>query len=203
MARGSLRRIKRPCASFVEDAKKVWAANERFVVQEKSIRLLFDSLCPKHTNVAEVLVKVSVLNSFYHTNIYDTHAVAKHISSLAPGNRISAGDLAVVNDLARVRLGRKEWNFYSFASKYCSQHNPDDFPIFDSFVEKMLLHFRRMDRFAIFQKRDLREYPKFVDVIEQFRKFYGLEDFSLREVDRYLWFAGKQAFEPTVLKPSS
>lgn len=29
-------------------------------------------------------------------------------------------------------------NFYSFASKYCSHHNPLDYPIYDIYVDEVL-----------------------------------------------------------------
>ncbi len=172
----------------------MWAANERFTVQEDSIRLLFHKLCPKHNDIAEVLLKVTVLNDFYNTSIFNTHAVAKRIVELNPIDRIADGDTSLVNEVAAVSIGGKERKFYSFASKYCSQHNPDCFPIYDGLVVKMLSHFRSADGFDEFTREDLKDYTRFVRVIEAFKEFYGLGQFSLRWIDRYLWFAGRAAF---------
>jgi hypothetical protein len=85
-------------------------------------------------------------------------------------------------------------HFYSFATKYCCHHNEEAYPIFDSHVERMLVHFRDTDAFCKFRRSDLRDYPTFVKVMEAFRSFYQLERFSLRDVDIYLWLSGKQAF---------
>lgn len=186
--------IRHPSPALVEDAKRKWHENDRFVVQEKSIRLLFDKLCPLHNDLAEVLTKVTVLNAFYSTNVYYKLDVAKRIVKLNPSDRIAAGDTALVNELAAVLVDGKPYRYYSFASKYCSQHNPDAFPIYDDFVSQMLRHFGSVDGFAKFGAKDLKDYPRFVQVIRTFREFYGLGQYSLRWIDRYLWFDGRAAF---------
>ncbi|UTW70364.1 hypothetical protein KHA80_07545 [Anaerobacillus sp. HL2] len=45
-------------------------------------------------------------------------------------------------------IGEKKKNFYSFATKYCSHHNPLDYPIYDSYVDEVLRHFRNRDGFS-------------------------------------------------------
>lgn len=100
-----------------------------------------------------------------------------------------------MNDIALVKVNdHKNMNFYSFATKYCSHHFPNDYPIYDSFVEKMLMYFRDKDKFAKFKKNDLKNYEKYPDVLREFKKFYNLENFTLKEIDRYLWQVGKQHF---------
>ncbi len=136
--------IERPSAKGIEDAKQQWEKNERFVVQEESLQFLYRKCCPNHTERAEVLLKVTVLNAFYSTRILakDLLAVAERIVELNPGNRIAEGDTSLVNEMAGVSIAGKDWEFYSFASKYCNQHNPDKFPIYDGYVDEMLWHFR-------------------------------------------------------------
>ncbi|ODS39372.1 hypothetical protein BEH94_10640 [Candidatus Altiarchaeales archaeon WOR_SM1_SCG] len=69
----------------------------------------------------------------------------------------------------------KERNLYSFATKYCSHHKPEDYPIYDSFVEKLLLHFKREDTFYEFRKSDLKKYSAYKNILREFKKFYGLK----------------------------
>jgi hypothetical protein len=38
---------------------------------------------------------------------------------------------------------KREINFYSFATKYCSHHKPEMYPIYDSYVDKMLGYFKK------------------------------------------------------------
>ena len=97
-----------------------------------------------------------------------------------------------MEDIANVEELNKR--FYSFASKYCSHHNPDAFPIFDNYVSKVLIHFKKQDKFAKFTHEDLRDYIKFNEVLDEFAKFYNLKEFSRKDLDKYLWQLGKEYF---------
>lgn len=185
---------ERPTADQVQAYLNKWQTLTKYVQQENALNLLFQKLCPKNNDPVSVLLKVSALNDFYSTNIYDTHTVAAHILQLDCDDRIHAGDVSLVNEMAQITIGGKARNLVSFASKYCNHHLQEPFPIFDSYVQKMLWHFRRVDRFARFQKPELRDYPRFVELIRRFQTKYKLEKFSLREIDIYLWLAGKDAF---------
>ncbi len=183
-----------PSIDLVDAALHEWDASEKFTLQDSALDQLFHDLCPSNDDLEHVLLKVSALNDFYSTNIYNRYEVAKHIVALKVTDRLRVGDLTLVNDLARVTIGAKTINFYSFASKYCSHHNAEAFPIYDSYVDKMLRHFSREDGFAKFKVEELRQYERFVEVIYAFRKHYGLKQFSLKQIDMYLWLAGKAAF---------
>jgi hypothetical protein len=192
--RSLMREIPTPTKSIVDGYLSEWQRLENYQLQERSLRRLFHSYCPNNTEIDDILLKVSVLNDFYSTNIYDTYSVAKHVLRLDFDARVTNGDLELVNELAKVQFGSSTRNCYSFASKYCAHHNPDHYPIYDSYVDKMLSHLKRADNFATFKKADLREYPLFVAVIEEFQRFYHLRNFSLRELDIFLWLTGKEYF---------
>ncbi len=184
----------RPSDTIVRGYLSEWKHLEKYRLQEASLGLLFRDLCPRNEQIEHVLLKVCALNDFYSTNIFDTYSVAKHILDKNVDSRLSSGDLSLVNDIALVSIKSKTKNFYSFASKYCSHHLPNDFPIFDSFVEKVLLNHQRSDRFTEFKKPELRDYKRFIEIIRNFKTFYHLERFTLREIDIYLWLAGKEYF---------
>jgi hypothetical protein len=187
-------RIKPPTADSVNSCLATWNTLAKYKLQEECLNRLFQELCPRNDDVGSVLLKISALNDFYSTNIFDTHSVARHIVAIDASARILEGDPTLVNELALVSIGGKQRNFYSFASKYCNHHNPEPFPIYDRYVDKMLNHFRRVDRFAKFRSQDLKQYVDFVRLIRAFRNFYSLDQFSLRQIDIYLWIAGKEAF---------
>ena len=120
----------------------------------------------------DVLIKVCSLNDFYSTNIFHPFAVAKHIVDLDIDQRLSNRDLTLMNDLVVVKVNdRKTINIYSFATKYCSHHFPECYSIYDRFVEKMLMRFKRVDNFFKFKKDDLRHYPTYHTVLTQFSRF--------------------------------
>ena len=92
-----------------------------------------------------------------------SHAIFRQFDGVLGSDidqRLGNRDLALVNDIAEVKVnGQKTINFYSFATKYCSHHFPEDYPIYDSFVEKMLMPFKRVDKFYRCKKDDLKHYP--------------------------------------------
>lgn len=100
--------------------------------------------------------------------------------------QLKAGDVTLVSDIQRVVISNVERNFYSFATKYCSHHNPLDYPIYDSYVEKVLCHFRDRDKFTLFKTPDLKDYEKFKGTLIDFRSFYGLDQYNLKEIDKYM-----------------
>ena len=70
----------------------------------------------------------------------------------------------------------------------------NEYPIYDSYVEKVLKYFRKTDKFFNFKNADLKDYQKFKNIIIAFREYYGLEEFNLKEIDQYLWQLGKEYF---------
>lgn len=184
-----------PSPDQVDIYLKNWDSNEDFVLPESSLRKLFTQTYPHNVEVDDVLVKVCSLNKIYNTNIYSPLKVAKRIVELKIDQLLLNQDFTIVNKLAVVKVNDHQTrNNYSFATKYCSHHRPEDYPIYDSFVEKILMHFEKKDKFFEFKKKDLRDYSKFRKIILEFRKFYGLGAFTLKQIDKYLWQAGKKYF---------
>lgn len=187
--------IPKPSASEVKKYLKLWDSLENYTLQESSLNKLFSKTYPRNDNMDNVLIKVCALNDFYSTNIFSPFTVAKHIVSLKIDKNIAKNNLDVVNRIAKIRMnGNKNINFYSFASKYCSHHKPTIYPIYDSYVEKILMHFKKKDNFADFVREDLKTYTKFKEVLIKFAKVYNLKRFNLKQIDQYLWQLGKEYF---------
>lgn len=187
--------IPRPSENEVTKYLELWNTLENYKFQEEALDKLFFVTYPSNTLMEDVLVKVSTLNDFYSTNIFAAYKVAKHILSLDIDERLNNGDITLVNDIAKIEMDNGNIkNFYSFASKYCSHHKPLEFPIYDSFVDTLLKYFRDTDNFYEFKNEDLKEYVKFKNILIEFRRYYGLEQFNLKEIDKYLWLLGKEKF---------
>ena len=182
--------VPAPCQAEVEKYLNRWRAMEDYSSQEAALDKLFFKLAPQNTSIEDILLKVSTLNDFYSTNIFSVFPVAEHILSLDIDERMMQGDPALVDDIKGVN-GR---NHYSFATKYCSHHNPLEYPIYDSYVDKILRHFRNVDGFCDFATDDLKEYSKFKTVILMFREYYGLTQYNIKEIDQYLWQLGKEYY---------
>jgi len=164
-----------------------WEKLPNYTAQEKALNLLFHETYPLNCEMDHVLVKCSVLNDFYGTNIFGVYPIAKHIVDLQIDARLDSGDKTLVDDISRATPRRN----YSFATKYCSHHRPLSYPIYDSYVAEVLDCFRKQDNFLAFRKSDLSDYPTFFDAIKRFQAFYGLEAFNIKQIDQYLWQLGK------------
>ncbi|MCL4834549.1 MAG: hypothetical protein KJZ86_19065 [Caldilineaceae bacterium] len=163
------------------------------IAVDRALGKLF-RLFPTNTSLEDVLLKVVTLNSLYATGILATYRVAEHIQQLQIDPLLQSGDPQAVAQIAQVRIGNKIRNNYSFASKYCAWHNPRAYPIFDGFVEQMLWNYQRQDSFCQFRRQDLREYKKFRQAIDEFCHYYHLTKFGYKEIDKFLWLAGKEYF---------
>jgi hypothetical protein len=140
------------------------------------------------------LAKVCLLNDVYSTKIFAAFKVAQQIQSLRIDSRLEMSDPALVNDLAVVALPGGSRRFYSFASKFCSWHVPQDYPIYDSFVDQLLWAYQRRDGFSGFRHKDLQDYSTFKSILRDFRTAYGLGQVGLRKLDKFLWMYGKECF---------
>lgn len=187
--------IPKPTPTEIESYLELWDSLENYVLQESSLNKLFSKTYPLNTNIDDVLIKVCALNDFYSTNIFSPFIVAKHIVSLNIDDDLAKDNLEIVNKIGNVKMNsNKNINFYSFATKYCSHHKQTVYPIYDSYVEKILLFFYKTDHFYVFSRSDLRSYVKFRDILMKFREYYGLQQFNLKQIDKYLWQAGKKHF---------
>lgn len=174
--------------------------NGNYRNQENALNKLFHETYPKNNDINEILIKVATLNDFYSTHILNIFKVAEHIKNIENlDDRLQKGDEKLVKEIAKVGLkkkGGKKIIFYSFATKFCSHHNDKDFAIYDRYVEKILMHFKKLDDFSknFTKKEDLKEYSNFKSILFDFRVYYKLEDCNLKKLDRYLWQLGRKYF---------
>ena len=185
-----------PTAHLIRASVAAFDADPRTSAPDAALSLVFRSY-PKNTDLPAVLLKVATLNALYATNIYGLFDVAAHIVRARVDEALARGSHEVIETIACVEIGGRRRRNYSFATKYCSWHDPDAYPIFDKFVNNMLLAYKAECSFADFRESDLRKYPSFVDVLSQFREYYRLAGFSLRELDKFLWWQGREQLKVT------
>jgi hypothetical protein len=172
--------------------------DERYYPADQAIIKLFAAF-PDNKKLEDILIKISVINDLYSTNILGTFIMAKHIRKLNIDENLRGGDPDIVHKIAtghniRTKKNNREINFYSFATKYCNWHNRDSYAIYDSFVDKVLMAYKRKDNFSAFKKADLKDFKKFKRIIQVFIDFYGLTQHNLKEIDKFLWIYGKEKF---------
>lgn len=183
-----------PSPLEITEYEQKWNTLADYVNQENALNKLFFNLCPENKKMSDILIKCSSLNDFYSTNIFKVHNVAKHFLNQNIDEKLATGDLKLVMDLTNIMINGKRFFFYSFATKYCSHHRPNIYPIYDSYVNKLLKYFRNRDGFMVFKETDPKEYCSYYYIIQTFKFFYGLQAFTVKQIDKYLWQLGKEAF---------
>ena len=182
-----------------------WKTLEEYVVHENALHDLFSRRGEDYLSQNDLMIKCSVLNDFYGTNIYEVYHLVKHYSKISNLAQRLEEPPTEQNDLvkelryvpvprpANSKRKKDTIDYYSFASKFCSHHNPELFPIYDYYVDRVLREFRN-HKVMNFRNDDLLNYSKFVKNIKEFQKIYGLEKYSVKEIDMYLWQLGKECF---------
>ena len=165
---------------------------------------------PKNTDFNAVFLKVTALNATYSTQIravsdrtptiYD---VARHIVALKIDDELEIGSPEIVAKIADVRVDKNKHQYnFSFASKYCSWHRPDSYPIYDSRVDAYLWQLRNRETgkpggFRQFKRKELWYYPSFKQVVIDLRTHFHLdpEEFSFKAIDKFLYVEGGKLFQ--------
>lgn len=181
-----------------------WNAMADYVSQENALNSIFLGAGALGFSQSELMVKCATLNDFYSTYIFKVYYVVQHyLGATNLAGRLASGDTSLVDDLRKVPTPRSAnpIDFYSFATKFCSHHNPVAFPICDTLAINALYAFKKRDRFYNFTKHSLINYQNYVKVIDEFRKYYGLTNYSYKDIDKYLWLIGKELKNGTITLP--
>lgn len=183
----------RPTKQLVEQYLSDFRRSERYFLADQAITTLFNML-PANKSLDHVLLKVTVLNDLYGTNIYGTFDMARHICSLPVDAALRERSTNIVDQIANVTFSGKSRQVFSFATKYCSWHDQDNYPLYDFYVDKLLMAYRSKDKFAVFAKIDLRRYASYKIAVSSFRDHYDLNEYSFKQLDKFLWLYGKHLF---------
>lgn len=160
---------------------------------DRALSKLF-AIYPNNNQREDILLKVAALNSLYHTNVFAVDKMAKHIFGLLIDSKLENCSIDVVNEIAFLEIDGKTRRHYSFATKYCSWHKPEIYPIYDRYLEQLLWAYQKADRFASFERPELQNYATYKSVVENFRTHYGLSEFGFKRLDEFLWLYGKEYF---------
>lgn len=198
--------IPRPSCAEVDRYLKEWDTNPAYYEPDGVLKELFTQTHPYNTSIDDIILKAATLNTVYNTRITSIYPVAQCILSLNIDERLRKGDETLVNAIVSGFAEKDVWKHYSFATKYCSFHNPDAYPIYDSYVAKILWHYQQAENFSSFgkniQKLDSfvnnvlkKDYATFKRIIAEFRRHFGLEKYTTKELDQYLWQFGIAHFK--------
>jgi len=183
----------KPTPEFLEARIRAFDEDPETAPAERALTDLFHRY-PLNDAIEPILLKVAALNAFYATNVYAVLKVSRHIFDLRIDPYIAKGDLEIVNRIADFTIKGKRRRIFSFATKYCSWHFPERYPMFDSYVAQLLHAYSRLDHFSRVTWNDMRTYQRFVELVEEFRSHYRLLDFSFKQIDKFLWHYGLELY---------
>ena len=178
---------------------------ERFEADNRAVEHGLTELIqafPNNSDLGHVLVKVAAINGLYATAILGLFPVAELITGADIDPLLETGDPQAIEKIAKVSYADKtRWN-YSFATKYCSWHRPDMYPMFDSRVDFCLRSYQASDPFSKFKQEDLWNYEKFRTIIKAFQSHYGLGGLTFKQLDEFLYQLGNEYFSDRPDVPS-
>ena len=152
---------------------------------------------PKNIETGHVLLKVTVLNDLYSTqipryskSIPTVWEVIDHIVELKIDPALDLGSSDLVYNIARTEIRNKIHYNYSFATKYCNWHRPDFYPIYDSRVDEYLWHFMKQGYIGRFHRQELKIYKRLKEIVTEFRDCNGLGEFNFKQIDKFLFYEG-------------
>lgn len=183
-----------PSVAMVQKYISRFDNNQELTVVEDVLSELFGKY-PNNQKLRDILIKATTLNSLYNTNIFAIVKMAKHILNKNIDAKLREGSPELVDEIAHIEINGKIRNNYSFASKYCHWHQPEMYPIYDSYIDNLLWHYQKQDKFLLFKQVELRQYPRYKKIIEIFKIHYGLSQFRSKELDKFLWGYGKELVE--------
>jgi hypothetical protein len=185
-----------PTVETIEAECREFDAEPYTKLSEEALGCLREAF-PRNAQVSHVLLKVIALNRLYSTRVNDVDIwpLANHIAGLGIDDLIERGDPSAV---WRVYSCENLRMYYSFATKFCSWHNPRRYPIYDRNADECLWAYKKHDGFADFRRQDLGYYEKLITIVDAFRKHYSLDRFSFKEIDKFLWRTGAKILERTV-----
>jgi hypothetical protein len=185
-------KVYEPTADRVKADREIFDADP---FPDEALKVLFTQY-PRNDNYSHILLKVVSLNRLYSAGILNPYPVARHIHDHAQeiDSGLSGGSPQVVDIIAPIRItATKVRHFWAFATKYCSWHNPDAYPIWDAHVREYLMWLRKERSQGSFLEKNpdsWTKYAEFVEMINNLRKRYNLGEFNFKDIDKFLFTEG-------------
>ncbi len=181
--------VPTPTPAKVREACRAFDNEPATLLDERALRQLWANF-PENKDPVTVLLKIIALDCLYSTRLrtIEMRPLARHIAASEIDALLSDGSehaVDIVTDCPGVR------NIYSFATKFCSWHNPSAFPIWDSYVDLALWRYRQHCVFCPRHSRYFDTYAEFRTCVDAFRTHFGLQKFSYRDIDKFLWRVGR------------
>ncbi len=215
-------RLREEGRPFIDEIICKFDSQEK--LKEEALHLLFSETFPVGSSKEATLIKVTCLNEYYSTRLNsnlprsaasvaggrrltaDILTMAEHVFNLEStrslGNLIQDGNPEAVELIREIpeKDGIKFRDAYSFATKYCSWHNPEQYPIVDGYSKAMVYYLSRYltDELANFEKikqGDLLTYGAFCQLYLNLKEWINNtiaheshDTYGTKDIDKVFWY---------------
>jgi hypothetical protein len=157
----------------------------------------------ENKKIEHVLTKVVTINALYHARVLDmdVHPLAVHIWKIEDlDTKLKQGNLDAVDAIWKSQGTRR--HYFSFATKYCSWHNQQAYAMYDLNMWEALRAYKTKESGFQFKDSESEDYATFYTIVKRFQAAYGLEGYSLKDVDKFLWLVGYRLLQAKQEKTS-
>lgn len=154
---------------------------------------------PRNDDVDIVLLKVTLLDRLYGTNIPGLAPLcqmAAHIRRTDLDSQLGEGHTSAVGSIRSghgiKRASGKEVDYFSFATKYCHWHRPDVYPMYDAYVLVALQNLKTPLALGGVSEERLRDFIYFRDLVDTCRSRLALDWDGYKRLDQALWIFGME-----------
>lgn len=180
-------------------------------VREKALH----TICEQYRDATEehiILTKVILINQIYSTRLnnnlpvvnseelgkkpitIDVYTLSQKLASISSTLiELFRNDSApweavkLINDLLPSEEYRR---VTSFASKYCSWHNPDKYPVYDTIAKEFLYRYLRNCNQGVRQS-NLEDYKSFCECYAFLKGTEFVKGLTTKQIDQFIWQFGK------------
>ena len=168
----------------------VFRSEERYFDDDEK-RIAYFKKNPRNEDASEVLMKISTMEHRQIDQLIPSRQImADHIAALGIDEALQQGAPEIVDAIAHLEVSEHPYFLYSFATRYCNWHTMEAYPIYDPTIHKLLTFYRQASGQADLLTDELYHYPRFKELMVDFRQQLGMEDFNYKEIDKFVWING-------------
>ena len=179
-----------PIEGIVQDYFNKFKGQEGYFVEDNRA-LHYFQLNHTNTDQQDVLIKVRQIRDNELITQEAEDAMVEHIVALDVDDNLQSIDNQVVMDIARMNFKGQPRFYYSFATRYCCYHHPEDYPIYDLLIEQFLRLYYRRNHGSAIEDHQLLEYDSFKTLMGDYFNAFKLPLSSYWELDKFIWTYGK------------
>jgi hypothetical protein len=168
---------------------EIAAFNKENKLEEQALTRLLEAF-PRNREASHTLLKVIAINRLYSARVRDkdTVALAEHIASRDDlDDLLDRGSPATVPFICDAPTSLQ---YFSFATKFCSWHNQAAYSMWDGNVDGALWAYKQQHKFTEYKRAEVGDYERFMGIVAAFRSHYGLNRYSMKDIDKFLWRVG-------------